>query len=264
MKQNVKTIHVCIYLVIAFYIIWVVFLLSYNMVYTNLSSFISLLSSSEFHHSLKLTLITSTITTLVALILGIPTAFVLSRFRFRSKIFFEILLTLPIALPASYLGLSLLIAFDTPLGRLFQERTGISLVYSSNGIVLAQLILAMCFGIKVWKNAFDNVDARCEQVARTLGASYLKTFFSVTLPLAKAGIITGIILAWSRAVGEYGAVLVFCGAFRGKTDILPISVFLYISEGNIETAIAICFILALTSMISIFTIRKLGGRLTAW
>ncbi len=264
MKKNVKAIHVYVYFVLTLYILWVVFLLSYNIVHTNLSSFSSLFRSSEFHHSLKLTLITSTITTFAALILGIPTAYVLSRFSFRSKVLFEILLTLPIALPASQLGLSLLIAFDTPLGRLIQEKAGISLVYSGNGIVLAQLILAMCFGIKVWKNAFDNVDTRCEHVSRTLGASYWNTFFSITLPLARSGIITGIILAWSRAAGEYGAVLVFCGAFRGKTDILPISVFLNVSEGNIETALAICFILAFTSMISIVTIRKLGGRLTAW
>jgi molybdate transport system permease protein len=218
----------------------------------------------EFHHSLKLTLVTSTITTFIALLLGIPTAYVLSRCYFLGKTLFEILLTLPIALPASQLGLSLLVAFDTPLGRLIQEKIGITLVYSSKGIIVAQLILSLCFGIKVWKNAFDNVDRRCEYVSRTLGASLWRTFFSITLPLARSGIITGIILAWSRAVGEYGAVLVFCGAFRGKTDILPISVFLNVSEGNIEKAIAICFIIAFTSMISIITIRKLGGKLTVW
>ena len=259
-----KRTYGCFTLILFLYIFSIIFVFFNNIWHTNWNSFVSLFKDPGFYFSLRLSIITSVLTTGIAVVFGIPSAYVLSRFNFWGKPFFEILLALPIALPASQLGLSLLTAFDTPLGVFIQKNMGLSFVYSQKGIILAQLILAVSFGVNVWKGAFSAVDGRCEQVSRTLGASYWKTFLSITLPQAKNGLIAGAILAWARALGEYGAVLVFCGAFRGKTDTIPLSIFLNVSEGNIETAIALCFILAFVSIISIISIRKIGYRTAIW
>jgi ABC-type sulfate transport system permease component len=223
-----------------------------------------MLGSGEFWYSLRLSLVTSLITTLVAVAVGVPGAYALSRFRFFGSGAVDVLLSVPIVLPASTVGLLLLIAFQSGPAMAVQRTAGFQLAYSQPGIVVAQLVIALALGMRAWKSAFDDVDPRCEQVARSLGGSRMRTFFKITLPAARPGLMAGAVLAFSRAMAEFGAVLIFCSAIRGKTDILPVAMFLDVNAGRNERAIAVGFALALLSVLSVWAFRAAGGRRRLW
>jgi molybdate transport system permease protein len=157
-----------------------------------------------------------------------------------------------------------------------QQALGFRVVHSLSSIVIAQLVLALAMGIKAWKSAFDDLDPRIEHVARTLGGSRSYTFVRVTLPAARIGLFTGIILAWTRAMAEFGAVLLFSSTFRerdasrfseitrflgvDRADILPVGMWMEIEGGNIEQGIAIAFILVLITFLSVFMINLMTGK----
>jgi ABC-type sulfate transport system permease component len=223
-----------------------------------------MLASGEFWCSLRLSLITSLVTTLVAVAIGVPAAYALSRFRFPASGALDVLLAVPIVLPASTVGLVLLIAFQAEPALGLQRAAGFQLAYSQPGIVVAQLVIALALGMRAWKSAFDDVNPRCEHVARSLGSSRVRTFWAVTLPAARPGIMAGAVLAFSRAMAEFGAVLIFCSAIRGKTDILPVAMFLDVNAGRNERAVAVGFALALLSVLSVWAFRAAGGRRRLW
>jgi molybdate transport system permease protein len=153
---------------------------------------------------------------------------------------------------------------------------GFRIVHSLPGIIIAQLVLALAFGIKAWKSAFDDINPRIEYVARTLGSSRIRTFFKITLPSARIGLFTGIILAWTRAMAEFGAVLILCSTFRerhesqfsgitrflglDRADILPVGMWMEMEGGNIEQGIAIAFMLVLITLLSVFTLNLMIGK----
>ncbi len=189
-----------------------------------------------------------------------PAAYALSRLSLRGAGTIDALLTLPLVLPASTIGLALLIAFQYEPVLQLQEKLGFRLAYSQPGIVVAQLVLALTLGIKAWKAAFDSISVRYEHVARSLGSSAAHAFRKVTLPLARPGLVAGAVLAWTRAMAEFGAVLIFCSAMRGKTDILPVAMFLDVNAGYNERAIATGLMLALLALAPVYALGKLGLR----
>ncbi|MFP4497174.1 MAG: ABC transporter permease [Vulcanimicrobiota bacterium] len=235
-----------------------------TVLYIDWETFKASVLDPEIQFSVKLSLITASITTVLAVLLGIPVSYALSRFKIPGKNIVDTIIDFPIVLPPAVVGICLLILFRYPIMQKMQDLSGIEFVYSQPGIVLAQFSIAASFGIRSIKAAFDSINPRFEQVARTLGCSPSKAFWKVTLPLAKDGIIAGIVVTWARAIAEFGPILFFCGATRMKTDVMPVAIFLNISIGHIEMAVAICILMMITSGFTLILFKKLGGKGYVW
>ncbi|WP_319521321.1 ABC transporter permease subunit [uncultured Desulfosarcina sp.] len=234
-----------------------------------------------FWKSLNLTLATTLITTFIATILGIPTAYALSRYRIPGKSVVEILFSSLIVMPGSVIGICLIVMFNYgPLWEL-QNWLGFKFAHSIfPGMVIASLVLSFAFGMSAWKATFDSVNPRFEQVARTLGSSRWRAFKTTTLPLAKSGIVTGIILAWTRAMAEFSAVLFFCGTFRelpasrfsdftkllqmDQADWVSVAVWAQVEFGNIEYGFALAFVLVIIGGISVYVMHRIGAKGYVW
>jgi ABC-type sulfate transport system permease component len=228
-----------------------------------------------FWRSVWLSIFTAMVTTALAMILGIPAAYAISRFRFVGRVALGVLMDSVLVLPASTIGLSLMVAFQYPPMIALQDALGIRLVHSLGSVVLAQLVLSLAFGVQAWRTAFDSVSPRYEHVARTLGSSRTRTFFTVTIPLARSGIIAGVVLAWTRAMAEFGAVLIVGGTFRmrdlqqfselsqwlgiNNADLLSVGMWMDIEAGRTEQGFAIAFSLVLISMGSIYALSRLAS-----
>jgi len=231
--------------------------------YLDVKSFTAALLSGEVLFAIKLTVVTTSITTAIAVVLGIPSAYVLSRYRLPGHALIDTLLDLPIVLPPLVAGIALLVFFQTALGEWIEQHI-MPFVFTTQGIVLAQFIPAGTFCVRSLKAAFDSVDPRMEQVARTLGCSERQAFFHVLLPLARNGLVAGAIMTWARAAGEFGPILMFVGATRFKSEVLPIAIFLNMSIGNVEMALSVTVILIVLAIIALLSFRKLGGRGYLW
>jgi molybdate transport system permease protein len=228
----------------------------------------------------------SAVTALLSMVVAIPSAYALSRFRaFRSSVI-DTLLDLPIVVPPPVIGLSLLIFFNTDAGHVVDHLTPqwlvvsvnrvLSLllgqpieddktwVFSTRGIVLAQFCVACSFGVRAVKAAFDTIGTRHEEVARTLGCTRWQAFRRVVLPMAKTGIVAGLVMTWARAVAEFGPVLFFVGATPWKTEVMPIAMFLRWSKGRIEEAVVLVLIMWLISTVTLLTFKRLGGKGYLW
>ncbi|MCE5237503.1 ABC transporter permease [bacterium] len=231
--------------------------------YLDVKSFTAALLSAEVLFAIKLTVVTTSITTAIAVVLGIPSAYVLSRYRLPCHALIDTLLDLPIVLPPLVAGIALLVFFQTALGEWIEQHI-MPFVFTTQGIVLAQFLPAGTFCVRSLKAAFDSVDPRMEQVARTLGCSERQAFFHVLLPLARNGLVAGAIMTWARAAGEFGPILMFVGATRFKSEVLPIAIFLNMSIGNVEMALSVTVILIALAIIALLSFRKLGGRGYLW
>jgi molybdate transport system permease protein len=234
----------------------------------------TLLRRPWFWKSLWVSVATATVTTTLAVALGIPTAYALARFKFRGRTAAGVLLDAVLVLPASTIGLSLMVALQYPPILALQDAVGFRVVHSLAGVVLAQLVLALAFGIQAWRAAFATVNPRCEHVARSLGSSRTRTFFTVTIPMARGGIVTGIVLAWTRAMAEFGAVLLMAGTFRMRDisqfsglarwlglangDVLSVGMWMEIEGGRTGQGVAIAFALVLVSAASVYALHRLA------
>lgn len=218
-------------------------------------------TSPEVRSSLRLSLLTASMSTSFCLILAIPSAYAISRFTFPGKGLLDALLDLPLVLPPIALGVALLSFFGTPVGRAI-ERHMIPFVFERPGIVLAQFAVVLAFSVRLLKATFDALGRRYEDVARTLGCSAFSGFFQITLPMAKEGLLATFILSWTRALGEFGATITLVGATPGKTDVASIAIFLNLASARIERAVAIVAILILIALAALLTLRKLLRRPT--
>ncbi len=233
------------------------------VLYLDLPTFSAAVVSEEVLFAIRLTAITTTITTALAVMIGIPAGYALSRYRFPLHALIDTLIDLPIVLPPLVAGIALLVFFQTATG-VWIETHIMPFVFTTQGIVLAQFVPAGSFSVRALKAAFDSVDPRMEQVARTLGANERQAFFRVTLPLARGGLVAGAVMTWARAAGEFGPILMFCGATRFKTEVLPIAVFLNMSIGKIEMALSVTLILVILAAVALLIFKKLGGRGYLW
>ena len=234
-----------------------------------------------FWKSLNLTLATTLITTFIAAIMGIPTAYALSRYRIPGKSVVETLFSSLIVMPGSVIGICLIVMFNYgPLWDL-QNWFGFKFAHSIfPGMVIASLVLSFAFGMSAWKATFDSVNPRFEQVARTLGSSRWRAFKTTTFPLAKSGITAGIILAWTRAMAEFSAVLFFCGTFRelpdsrfsdvtklmqmDQADWVSVAVWAQVEFGNIEYGFALAFVLVVIGGVSVYVMHRIGAKGYVW
>lgn len=217
-------------------------MLAVNVSYTAPGHLWHALHTPEIIAAIRLSLITSTITTVLALLLGIPAGYLLARGDFPGKGAVETLLTLPLALPPLVIGVSLLLLFQTPVGLVIQRLVPIT--YTPIAVVLAQLPIACALVVRTMRICFGLIPHRQEQVAWTLGCSRGTAFWRIVLPQARRGILSAAALAWARSLGEFGSVLVFAGATRMRTEVLSTSVYLEMSMGNIEAALAVALLMA--------------------
>ena len=243
-----------------------------DFIYADSASIKLLAKSSDFHKSFLLTIYTSFITTFFAILIAIPSAYALSRYRFPGIVLIDTLVDLLIVLPVLIIGVSLLVFFK--LGGEMANSTiwplryiGMAIahcadffVYNKAGVVLAQFFCSAPFAIRMIKTSFDEISVRTEDVARTLGCSHGQAFFHVTLPLARNGILAGTVIAWMLAFGVFGAVTMVAGAVRGRTEVLPTSIFLEVSIGRIELALVISIVMMLTAGTILTALRVFAGR----
>ena len=211
------------------------------------------LRSRDIRFSIKLSLISCTLTTLLSLWVAVPIGYMMSRFEFRGKPIIDTLLDIPIVLPPLVVGLSLLILF-----RYMPEWFSDAVVYKWPAVVLAQFMVACAFAVRTMRVTFDHIPQRFEQVALTLGCNRRQAFWRVIMPQARGGLLAAGTLAWARALGEFGPILVFAGATRQKTEVLPTSAFLELQAGRTEGMLAVSLIMIAAAVVVFIIARTLG------
>lgn len=214
------------------------------------------LSTREATQALRLSLVTSLCAAAVTVALGIPLAWVLARAALPGTAVLRGLVLLPMVLPPVVGGVALLSAFSlrSPLGGWLHDVVGLQLTFSRAGVVLAEVFVAMPFFVITVEAALRNLDPRFEQVAAGLGGSRLTVFRRVTLPLVLPSVAAGAVLAWARALGEFGATITFAGNVEGRTRTLPLAVYLEL-EGDRDVAIALSLVLLATSFVVLVALR---------
>lgn len=214
------------------------------------------LMSERTLFSVNLSLLAATVSTALALLLAIPAAYALSRFAFRGKEAVDTVLEFPIIVSPAALGAIILIFFNNPLGEWVQAEL-MNFVFAFAGIVLAQFVTILGVAVRMLKTAFDAVPVELETVARALGASPRHAFFSVTLPLARNGLIAAFILTWAKALGEFGATLMVAGTMAFRTETLPIAIFMRLSSADIKGTVALILVLVSIGLMALFFARRL-------
>jgi molybdate transport system permease protein len=214
------------------------------------------LSSRDALDALRLSLVTSLSATAVAIVLGVPLAWVQARVEYRGKRLVRALTTLPMVLPPVVGGVALLFALGRR-GLVGSEldRVGIQLPFTTAGAIVAETFVAMPFLVLTLEAAFRSSDRRLEEAARTLGAGRGEVFRRVTLPLVRPSLIAGAVLCWARALGEFGATITFAGNLPAKTQTLPLFVYLKFEGSDTDAAIVLSLVLVVVSLLVVVGLR---------
>lgn len=212
---------------------------------------------SEAWVALALSLKVAGWATALNLVLGVAVGFTLARRRFPGRDLLDAALTLPMVMPPTVLGYYLLVLIGSqgPLGAWLLQHFGIRLIFTWQAAVIAATVVAFPLVFKSARAAFENVDPEFEDAARTLGIGEWGIFFRVTLPLAWRGILAGLLLAFARALGEFGATLMVAGSIASKTQTLSIAVYEAVQAGQDDTA---NFLVAVTSITCIAVLLSAG------
>jgi molybdate transport system permease protein len=215
-----------------------------------------ILAESQVLDALRLSLVCASAATALSLVFGVPLAWVLARSRVRGISVLRALVTLPLVLPPVVGGVALLLAFGRQgvLGRLLDQWTGITLPFTTAGVIVAETFVAMPFLVITVEGAFRAADRGFEEAAATLGASRLTVFRTVSLPLIGPSLVAGAVLCWARALGEFGATITFAGNFPGRTQTMPLAVYLAL-ESDPEAAVALSLVLLVVSIAVLVGLR---------
>jgi molybdate transport system permease protein len=256
------------------YVLIIVGMLLADVTYTSFSELGAALDSPEIRFSIYLTFVSCTISALLSVLVAVPVGYLLSRYRFPGKSLLDAILDIPIVLPPLVIGLSLLILFNKVhicgqtieqwFAFLFQWMTWLraditpGVTYRVPAVILAQFTVAAAFAVRTMRNTFEMSSHRNEQVALTLGCSRSQAFWLVVLPEAWRGVLTAGTLAWARALGEFGPILVFAGATRSRTEVLSTTVFLELSIGNLEAAVAVSMLMVTAAIVVLVVVRAWG------
>jgi molybdate transport system permease protein len=217
----------------------------------------SLLTEQVVRDALLLSLLSSVLAAFVAVTVGIPVALLLSRMEGVLASVTRALIMLPMVLPPVVGGAALLFAFGRKgtLGSTLEEVTGLVLPYSLGGVVLANAFVALPFVVLTIEGSLRSLDPRFELAAASLGANEFKTTVRVVLPMVRGSLVAAGFLAWARALGEFGATITFAGNIPGKTQTLPLAVFVAM-ETDQEAALAMSVVLILISLGVLLTMRE--------
>ena len=220
-----------------------------------LASLFGNLGGAEVVQAVRLSLTTTAISTGVALLFGTPLAYLLARRTFRGRHVIDTLLDLPMVLPPSVAGIALLIAFGRRglLGSTLEE-LGFSIAFTQAAVVVAQVFVAAPFYIKAAIAGFAGVDRDLEQAASIDGAHAGQIFRHITAPLAWPVLFGGAVMTWARALGEFGATIIFAGNFPGRTQTMPLAIYIGF-ELDLNVALTLSVILLVTSFLVLFVVK---------
>jgi sulfate/thiosulfate transport system permease protein len=215
-----------------------------------LPRFWSALTAPEAIFALKLSLATSFWATVFNVLFGLFAAYVLSRYSFWGRNALIVTISLPTAIPTAVAGFALLLLWGPygTLGRLLAPH-GIQIMFTSGAIILANIFVTFPLAFGVMKAVFDTMNHSLEEASATIGATRWQTFWHVTLPSLRGAIVTGALLTFARAVGEFGSTILVSGNLAGRTQTAPLYIFAKFNEGQIEAANAIAIVLALLSFL---------------
>jgi molybdate transport system permease protein len=208
-----------------------------------------LLAGDVVTDALRLSLLTSVVATVIAALIGVPLAWLMARVEFPGRALIRGLVTLPLVLPPVVGGAALLFALGRRglIGEPLGEATGLLLPFSTWGVVLANTFVAMPFLVITVEGALRNLDQRYEGAAATLGAGRWTVLRRVTLPMIAPSLVAGLVLTWARALGEFGATITFAGNLQGRTQTLPLAVFVAL-ESDRDTAVALSLVMVAVSL----------------
>lgn len=230
------------------------------LVYGSPGQIVANLGKPAVAQAVSLSLLTSTWSALLAVILGTPMAYLLARRRFRGRALLDLLIDLPIVLPPAVAGLALLLVFGragwvgAPLASL-----GIRITFTELAVVLAQTYIAASLYVRSAAVGFAGVDPELEDAAAIDGAKPIQTFWRITVPLAQRALLTGVVLAWARAMGEFGATIVFAGNLPGRTQTMPLAIYVGL-ETDLELAVTLSVILVGCAGLALLLTRLLFNR----
>lgn len=218
------------------------------------------LSDPVVTDAIRLSLTTSTVATLVVIVFGTALAFLNTRVDYLGRHLVETLTDLPIVLPPAVAGLGLLLAFGR-FGFVGQYLApfGITIAFTTLAVVMAQCFVAAPFFLRQARTAFGEIDPAYEAAARSLGASPAYTFRRITVPLAAEGLVSGAIMSFARALGEFGATIMFAGNIQGRTQTMPLAIYTGL-QSDITASVALAVILLAISFAVITAVRALGRR----
>jgi molybdate transport system permease protein len=238
------------------YVAFIIGMLLADCFFTTPWQIVEILHDPELQASLRLSLLSCTLSTLIALWVAVPLGYLLSRGRFPGREAIDTLLDIPIVLPPLVIGVSLLILFQFPPFSWISRHV----VFEVPAVLLAQFAVSTAFAVRTMRVTFDQINPRQEQVAITLGCSRGQAFWLVLFPQARRGLLTAGTLCWARSLGEFGPILVFAGATPFKTEVLSSSVFLQMQAGRLDAALAVSMLMVLAALVVLVIARVFGLR----
>jgi|WetSurMetagenome_2_1015567.scaffolds.fasta_scaffold75692_3 molybdate transport system permease protein len=205
--------------------------------------------------ALRLSLFTTAISLAVVILVGTPFAYVHARTTYPGKVVVDTLIDLPLVLPPAVAGFALLVLYGRMglLGRYF-NMLGISIAFTTLAVIMAQIFVASPFYLRQAKSLFEQFDQSYEHTARTLGASPLRTFLTVTIPLTATGLLSGAVMTFGRALGEFGATIMFAGNLPGVSQTMPLAVYVGM-ESNFNLGLTISILLVIISFVIMIAVR---------
>jgi len=212
--------------------------------------------------ALRLSLQVAVAATALNALVGIPIAYALARRRFWGKSLVDLLVTLPLILPPTVVGYYLIVLLGRRglLGAPLYHTTGFTVVFTWYAAVIAATVMALPLLVRTVRAAIESVDRDLERAAYTLGRSELRTVLEVTLPLARKGILAGLVLAFARALGEFGATLMLAGNIPGRTQTVPLSIYTAVQTGESAEALGLVAVLTALSCLVLIAANRLGAR----
>ena len=222
--------------------------------------FVSSLYDPGVTSALWLSLTTSVISLGIVILVGTPFAYIHCRNTYPGKIIVDTLIDLPLVLPPAVAGMALLVLYGRVglIGR-YLNMLGITLAFTTVAVIMAQIFVASPFYLRQAKSLFEQLDPAYEQTARTLGASPIRVFATITIPLTAGGLVSGAVMTFGRALGEFGATIMFAGNLPGVSQTMPLAVYIGM-EGNFNIGLTISIMLVLISFAIMIAVRILAAR----
>jgi len=210
--------------------------------------------------ALKLSLLVVSVATLIVGVLGLALAFLLAKRDFRGKELLDAVLTMPLVLPPTVTGYYLIVLLGRRglVGGFIYDVTGWTLVFTWQGAVAAAVIVSLPLMIKAARASIESVNPQYEIASYTLGKGELETFFRITLPLARRGILAGLILSFARALGEFGATLMIAGNIPGRTQTMPLAIYEAVASGDDRRAQTLALLLTAISILAVYLTNRLS------
>ena len=257
-RQSAWNIYFSAFVVII--LIGIGFLIISNALFLGFGDFFYYLQKSRTWVNFFNTIWTVSISTTLSMFIGIPVGYTLSRYQLPCSKLVKTLIDLPVMVPPAAVGVFLLGMFTTMPMANITDILGIKVVHALPGVIVAQFTVTVSFSIRLVMASFDSVNPKFEQVARSLGASLPRVFLKVSLPMAKNGLLAGLIIVWARAAAEWESLMLFVGGIQGRTDVMPFAVYLDFIGGKLGWALTTSLFCMVTAVASMSAVHYIGGK----